>query len=56
MQELITQRIKYLIEHGGVLEDPRADIKRTARVAIWVAAGAAALSTIEFAIAILFLR
>lgn len=55
MQQLIRQRIKYLIEHGGVLDDPLADIRRTARTALVVSAGAAALSTIEFAVA-LFLR
>lgn len=30
MQEL-EQRIRYLIEHGGVLDDPLDDIRRRAR-------------------------
>lgn len=32
--EDIKQRISYLIEHGGIWDDPLADIRRTARVAV----------------------
>ncbi len=40
-RELLTQRIKYLIEQGGVLDDPLADLRRELRVPVWVIAGAA---------------
>jgi hypothetical protein len=32
--EQIQQRIKYLVEHGGIWDDPLADIRRTARAAV----------------------
>ena len=44
-QEEIKQRIKYLVEHGGLYDDPLADIRRTARWA-FVMAGAATLLTV----------
>ena len=49
MQHLIRQRIKYLIEQGGVLDDPHYEERRALRWAAWVAAGAAVASTVEFA-------
>ena len=32
--EELQQRISYLVEHGGLYDDPLADIRRTARVAV----------------------
>lgn len=34
----IKQRIAYLIEHGGIWDDPLADIRRTARIAVVISA------------------
>ena len=34
----LEQRIKYLVEHGGVWDDPLADIRRGVRWAIGIAA------------------
>lgn len=34
--EIITQRIKYLIEHGGLLEDPLTEIQKDMRRALRV--------------------
>ncbi len=36
--EEIQQRIKYLVEHGGLYDDPLADIRKTARTAVWLSA------------------
>lgn len=33
----IEQRIKYLIEHGGIWDDPLADIRRQVRWALGIA-------------------
>lgn len=35
-RELITQRIKYLIEEGGVLDDPITELQREIR-RLWIA-------------------
>lgn len=43
--EQIKQRIRYLVEHGGLYDDPLADIRRTARWA-FILAGAATLLTV----------
>lgn len=32
--EELQQRISYLVEHGGLYDDPLADIRRTAKVAV----------------------
>ncbi len=32
----LEQRIKYLVEHGGVWEDPLADIRRNVRWAVGI--------------------
>ena len=34
--EQIKQRINYLVEHGGLYDDPIADVRRTARLALVV--------------------
>jgi hypothetical protein len=41
--EQLQQRIKYLVEHGGLWDDPLADIRRNVRWAIGI--GALALLT-----------
>lgn len=48
--EEIKQRIRYLVEHGGVYDDPIADVRRTAHKALWLAAVVAILSLIELAL------
>jgi len=35
--EELQQRISYLVEHGGLYDDPLADIRRTAKVAVVLA-------------------
>jgi hypothetical protein len=35
-RELLAQRIKYLIEEGGVLDDPIAELQREVR-RLWIA-------------------
>lgn len=45
--EEIKQRIRYLVEHGGIYDDPIADIKRTANRALWLAGAVTALSLAE---------
>lgn len=35
--EQIKQRIAYLVEHGGIADDPLADIRRDVRVLYWIA-------------------
>jgi hypothetical protein len=36
--EQLQQRIKYLMEHGGIWDDPLADIRRGVRWAVGIAA------------------
>lgn len=42
--EHIKQRINYLIEHGGLWEDPLEDVRRTARWALRISAAVVFLS------------
>lgn len=48
--EEIRQRIQYLIEHGGVYDDPLADIRRMARLGIALGALAVVICVIEMAV------
>lgn len=48
--EEVKQRIQYLIEHGGVWDDPLADIRRMARVGVGLGATALAVCLIELAL------
>lgn len=48
--EQLKQRIAYLVEHGGMYDDPWSDIKRLVRWAIGVSAGALLLGLINLAI------
>lgn len=49
--EQIKQRIAYLVEHGGLYDDPIADIRRTARLALGMAAAVLVLSVVELVFA-----
>lgn len=47
--EDIKQRIQYLIEHGGVYDDPLADIRRMARLAVALGTLAVVICIVEMA-------
>lgn len=51
--EELKQRIKYLVEHGGLWDDPLADVRRTARRAVWFAGGAAGIAVAEMIVHLL---
>lgn len=36
MSEHIKQRIKYLVEHGGIADDPLTDLRRSVRTLYWL--------------------
>ena len=40
----LEQRIKYLVEHGGVWDDPLADIRKCVRVSVIIATLSALLT------------
>jgi hypothetical protein len=48
--ELITQRIKYLVEEGGLFDDPLADIRRDMRIVKWTLAGVVIAGAIGLAV------
>lgn len=48
--EEIRQRIAYLVEHGGLYDDPLEDIRRTARRALIAAAFAVILTAVDIVI------
>lgn len=50
--EQIKQRIAYLVEHGGICDDPIADVRRTARLALLVSALVLVLGVVELLIAV----
>lgn len=45
--EQIKQRIAYLVEHGGIADDPLAEVRRMARWALWISGGIFVLHIIE---------
>jgi lactam utilization protein B len=47
--EQTKQRIAYLVEHGGLYEDPIADVRRTARIALAISSVVLVLSVVELA-------
>lgn len=47
--EQLKQRLRYLIEHGGVWDDPLADIRRGVRWAVGLGALALLVSLVELA-------
>lgn len=49
-QEEIKQRIAYLVEHGGLYDDPIADVRRTARWALRISAVVAFMTLVELTV------
>lgn len=48
--EEIKQRIAYLVEHGGLYDDPLEDIRRTARWAFIASAAAVVLTVLDLVV------
>lgn len=46
-EDEVSQRVRYLVEHGGVWDDPLADIRQRTRWAMWLAAAAVVLSALQ---------
>lgn len=46
MNDQLKQRIQYLIEHGGLIDDPLADIRHRTRVAVWLSGASVALNVV----------
>lgn len=49
MNDQLRQRIKYLMEHGGVWDDPLGDIRRGVRWAVGIGAVAVLLMLVALA-------
>lgn len=47
--EQIKQRISYLVEHGGLWDDPLEDLRRTLRRALALGSSALVLTLIDIA-------
>lgn len=50
IDEQIKQRIAYLVEHGGLYDDPLEDVRRTARRALWISAVVAFMTLVELTV------
>lgn len=48
--EQIKQRIKYLVEHGGLWDDPIEDLRRGVRMALMLAGASAAFTVLDILI------
>lgn len=48
--EQIRQRIAYLVEHGGLYDDPIADLRHKVRILFYMAGTACTLGLIELAL------
>lgn len=48
--EEIKQRIQYLIEHGGMYDDPLADLRRMARLGVGLGTLAVVICIVEMAV------
>ena len=46
----LKQRIQYLIEHGGLIDDPLAEIRRHVRWAMWSSVAAVGLGLVGLAV------
>ena len=46
----IEQRIKYLVEHGGMWDDPLDDIRRGVRWAVGIGAVALVIAVVDLAV------
>lgn len=47
--EEIKQRIRYLVEHGGIWDDPLAELRRSVRLLYWMVGAALTFHVIEAA-------
>ena len=48
--EQLKQRIAYLVEHGGICDDPLNEIRRNIRYLYWFAAAGVAVLAIDLAL------
>jgi hypothetical protein len=48
--EQIKQRIKYLVEHGGIYDDPIADLRRSVRILFYMTSAACFCGVIGLAL------
>jgi hypothetical protein len=46
----LQQRIRYLVEHGGVWEDPLDDLRQQVTAATWMTRAALLLVTLDIAL------
>jgi hypothetical protein len=52
----IMQRVKYLIEHGGIYDDPIDDLRRKVRILFYMTSAACAMGLIGVMELVLLLR
>ncbi len=52
----IMQRVKYLIEHGGIYDDPIDDLRRKVRILFYMTSAACAMGLIGVLELVLLLR
>lgn len=46
----LQQRIKYLVEHGGIWDDPLDEVRRSSKYATWAGGLAVLLHIVHFAV------
>lgn len=49
-EEEVKQRIKYLVQHGGLYDDPLEDLRRSVRMALALAGASAAFTVVDILI------
>jgi hypothetical protein len=54
--EQIKQRIKYLVEHGGIYDDPIDDLRRKVRILFYMTGAACAMGVVGVIELILLLK
>ena len=54
--EQIRQRIAYLIEHGGLYDDPIADLRHKVRILFYMTSAACAMGVVGVVELVLLLR
>lgn len=54
--EQIKQRIKYLVEHGGIYDDPIDDLRRKVRVLFYMCSAACAMGVVGVIELVLLLK
>lgn len=52
-EEEIKQRIKYLIEHGGIYDDPLDEVRRRVRLLSWITTLACGFGMVDLALLLL---